>query len=80
MHTIDEFIRKNDTENKVKHAIADCLAKNMTKEISLDVLANGLQKRLYDFIDGNEGVDIDDDSNVQRDSVKTIRKILEEYF
>lgn len=80
MYSIDEFIRKNDTENKVKNAIADCLVKNMTKEVALDVLANDLQKRLYDFIYDSEELDIDDGSNVQRDFVKAIREILEEYF
>lgn len=80
MYTIDEFIRKNDTENKIKRAIANCLAENMTKEVALDILANDLQKRLYDFIYDNEALDIDDGSNVQRDFTKAIKDILEEYF
>lgn len=54
MYSIDEFIRKNDTNNKIKNAIADCLVENMTKEVALDILANDLQKRLYDFIYDSE--------------------------
>lgn len=80
MYSIDEFIRKNDTNNKIKNAIADCLVENMTKEVALDILANDLQKRLYDFIYDSEELDIDDGSNVQRDFVKAIKEILQEYF
>ena len=80
MYTIDEFIRKNDIENNVKRAIANCLTKNITKEVALDVLANDLQVRLYDFIYDSEDLDIDDGSNVRRDFIKAIKDILTEYF
>ena len=80
MYTIDEFIRKNDTENNVKKAIANCLTENITKEVALDVLANDLQVRLYDFIYDSEDLDIDDGSNVRRDFIKAIKDILTEYF
>ena len=80
MYTIDEFIRKNDTENNVKRAVANCLIENMTKEVTLDVLSNDLQVRLYDFIYDSEDLDIDDGSNVRRDFIKAIKDILTEYF
>lgn len=80
MYTIDEFIRKNDIENNVKRAIANCLTENITKEVALDVLANDLQVRLYDFIYDSEDLDIDDGSNVRRDFIKAIKDILTEYF
>lgn len=79
-HTLDGFIRENDKENKVKKAIVDCLTENMTKEVALDILANDLQKRLYDYIWSSDDLDIDDGSNVQRDFIKEIRNILGEYF
>ena len=69
MYTIDEFIRKNDIENNVKRAIANCLTENITKEVALDVLANDLQVRLSDFIYDSEDLDIDDGSNVRRDFI-----------
>lgn len=77
---LDEFIRKNDTDGKIKKAIGDCITENMTKEIALDILANDLQIRLYDFIFHSEELDIDDGSNVQRDFIRAIRDILSEYF
>ena len=80
MYTIDEFIRKNDIENNVKRAIANCLTENITKEVALDVLANDLQVRLYDFVYDSEDLDIDDGSNVRRDFIKAIKDILTEYF
>ena len=80
MYTIDEFIRKNDIENNVKRAIANWLTENITKEVALDVLANDLQVRLYDFIYDSEDLDIDDGSNVRRDFIKAIKDILTEYF
>ena len=52
----------------------------MTKEVALDILANDLQKRLYDYIWSSDDLDIDDGSNVQRDFIKEIRNILGEYF
>lgn len=79
-HTLDGFIRENDKENKVKKAIVECLTENMTKEVALDILANDLQKRLYDYIWSSDDLDIDDGSNVQRDFIKEIRRILGEYF
>lgn len=80
MYTIDEFIRKNDTENNVKKAVENCLIENMTKEVALDVLSNDLQVRLYDFIYNSKDLDIDDGSNVRRDFTKAIKDILTEYF
>lgn len=80
MYSLDSFIRENDTDNKVKKAIVDCITENMTKEIAIDTLAHDLQKRLYDFIDDNEDLWIDDGSNVRRDFTKTIVNILTEYF
>ena len=79
-HTLDGFIRENDKEGKVKKAIVDCLTENMTKEVALDILANDLQKRLYDYIWSSDDLDIDDGSNVQRDFIKEIRNILGKYF
>ena len=79
-YSLDDFIRKNDKEGKVKSAIADCLVENMPKEVAVDVLANDIQKRLYDFIWSSDELDIDDGSNVQRDFTKAIKNILEEYF
>lgn len=80
MYTLDEFIRINDKENKVKKAIVECLTENMTKDIALDVLVNDLQKQLYDFIYDSEDLDIDNGSNIKRDFTKAIRNILNEYF
>ena len=80
MYSIDEFIRKYDTDGKVKNAIAECIAENMTKKIAIDVLANDLQVRLYNFIDGTENLEIDDGDNVQRDFIKSIKDALSEYF
>ena len=79
-HTLDGFIRENDKENKVKKAIIECLTENMTKEVALDILANDLQKRLYDYIWHSDDLYIDDGSNVQRDFIKEIKRILGEYF
>lgn len=79
-YSLDEFVRKHDKDNKVKKAIAECLTENMTKEVALDVLANDIQKRLYDFIWDSDELDIDDGSNVRRDFIKAIRDILSEYF
>lgn len=78
--SLDEFVRKNDTDGKIKKAIGDCITENMTKEIALDILANDLQIRLYDFIFNSEELDIDDGSNVQRAFIRAIRDILSEYF
>ena len=52
----------------------------MTKEVALDILADDIQKRLYDFIWSSDEIDIDDGSNVRRDFVKAIKNILTEYF
>ena len=79
-YTLSEFIRKNDKENKIKNAVANCISENMTKEIALDVLSEDIQKRLYDFIYNSEELDIDDGSNIRRDFIKAIRNILSEYF
>lgn len=80
MYSLDNFIRENDTEDKVKKAIIDCLVKNMTEEVAIEILSNDLQKRLYDFIYTSEELSIDDGSNVERDFKKTIKDILLEYF
>lgn len=80
MYLLDDFIRKNDTEDKVKKAIIDCIVKNMTEEVAIEILSNDLQKRLYDFIYTNEELSIDDGSNIERDFKKTIKDILLEYF
>ena len=80
MYSLDDFIRENDTENKVKKAVINCLVKNMTEDVAIDILSNDLQKRLYDFIYSSEELDIDDGSNVERDFKKTIKDILLEYF
>ena len=80
MYSMSDFIRKHDNDNKVKNAIADCIVKNMTKEVALDVLAEDMQKRLYDFIFSSEDLDIDDGSNVKRDFTKAIKDVLSEYF
>lgn len=79
-YSLDEFVRKNDKEGKVKNAIANCLIENMTKEVALDILSDDIQKRLYDFIWSSDELDIDDGSNIRRDFVKAIKSILEEYF
>ena len=79
-YSLDEFVRKNDKEGKIKNAIANCLIENMTKEVALDILADDIQKRLYDFIWSSDELDIDDGSNIRRDFVKAIKNILEEYF
>lgn len=79
-YSLDEFVRKNDKEEKIKNAIANCLIENMTKEVALDILADDIQKRLYDFIWSSDELDIDDGSNIRRDFVKAIKNILEEYF
>lgn len=80
MYSLDDFIRKNDANNKIKMAIADCISENITKEIAIDVLAEDLQTRLYEFIDGSETLSIDDGSNIRRDFTNSIRSILLEYF
>ena len=73
MYSLDEFVRKNDTDGKIKSAIADCIIENMTKEIAIDILSQDLSKRLEDYL-------FDDGSNVQRDFTKAIENILTEYF
>ena len=73
MYSLDGFIRENDSDNMVKKAIADCIIKNMTKEIAIDILSQDLSKRLEDYL-------FDDGSNVQRDFTKAIENILTEYF
>ena len=73
MYSLDSFIKKNDTDNKVKKAIADCITENMTKEIAIDTLVNDLSKRL-------EGYLFDDGSNLLRDFERDIKNILTEYF
>lgn len=80
MYTLDDFIRKNDTDNKIKNAIANCITENMTKEVALDTLAEDLQKKLYGYIFVSSDLDIDDGSNVQRAFIKEIKNILSEYF
>ena len=80
MYSLDKFIRKNDSDNKIKTAIADCITENMTKEIAIDTLAEDLQIRLYDFISDSEDLSIDDGSNIRRDFTNAIRNILLEYF
>ena len=80
LYTLDRFIRENDTENKVKKAIINCLVENMNKEIAIDILSNDLQERLYDFIYDSEELDIDDGSNIKRAFTATIKDILAEYF
>ena len=50
MYSLDDFIRENDTEDKVKKAVIDLLVKNMTEEVAIEILSNDLHKRLYDFI------------------------------
>lgn len=78
--SLDEFIRKNDKDGKVKDAISNCLINNMTKDVALDILSNDLQERLYDFIYDSEELDIDDGSNIRRDFTNAIKDILKEYF
>ena len=73
MYSLDSFIRENDTDNKVKKAIADCITENMTKEIAIDTLVNDLSKRL-------EGYLFDDGSNLLRGFERDIKNILTEYF
>lgn len=80
MYTLDGFIRENDTENEVKKAVVNCLVKNMTKEIAIDVLSNDLKERLYGYIYDSEEISIDGGSNVERAFTETIRDILAEYF
>lgn len=80
MYSLDEFIRENDTEGKVKKAIIDCLVKKMKKEEAINILSHDLQKQLYDFIYVSEELSIDNGSNVERDFTKTIKDILTEYF
>lgn len=80
MYSLDDFIRENDTEDKVKKAVIDLLVKNMTEEVAIEILSNDLHKRLYDFIYTSEELSIDDGSNVERDFKKTIKNILLEYF
>ena len=53
-YSLDNFIRENDTDNKIKKSIVDCITETMTKEIAIDTLAHDLQKRLYDFINDSE--------------------------
>lgn len=74
------FIQKHDTEGNIRKSIANCISENMTKEISLDLLSNDLQKKLYSFIWDNENLDIDDGSNVERDFTQAIKDVLLEYF
>lgn len=80
MITLDSFIRDYDVDNTVKQAVADCICKNITEPVAIDVLAADLQKRLYKFIWVNDDLDIDDGSNVERDFKKEIENILKEYF
>ena len=79
-YSLDEFIRKNDTDDKIKMAIMDCITENMSRELAIDILAEDLQIRLYEFIDSSEVLSIDDGSNVRRDFTNAIRTILSEYF
>lgn len=80
MQSLYDFIRKNDTDDKIKMAIADCITKNISKEIAIDVLAENLQTKLYDFIDGSEMLSIDAGSNIRIDFTNAIKSILSEYF
>ena len=80
MYTLDEFIRTNDKDNKVKNAIASCLTENMTKEVAVETLASDLQVKLYGYILKNDDLSIDDGSNVRRAFTKEIEKILSDYF
>ena len=73
MYSLDSFIRENDTDNKVKKAIADCIIENMTKEIAIDTLVNDLSNRL-------EGYLFDNGSNVLRGFERDIKNVLTEYF
>ena len=79
-YDLGRFIQRHDTDGNIKKAIANCISENMTKEISLDLLSNDLQKTLYSFIWENENLDIDDGSNVERDFTQAIKDVLLEYF
>ena len=73
MYSLEEFIRKNDSDNMVKKVIADCIIENMTKEIAIDILTQDLSKRLEDYL-------FDDGSNVLRSFERDIKNILTGYF
>lgn len=78
--SITEFICKHDTEHKVRNAIIDVLATNLTKDITLDIIAEDLQKHLYEYIDSNDDLEIDNGDNIRRDFTNEIKHILGKYF
>ena len=80
LYSLVDFIKKYDDDNAVKRAISDCITNSIDKKIALDLLAQDLQERLYEFIWDNEDLDIDDGSNVKRDFKKAIVAVLSEYF
>mgnify|MGYP000898524919 CR=1 FL=1 len=80
MYGLSNVIQEYDTENVIKKAICETVTKNLTKEVSLDALADDLQERLYDYIDESDDLNIDDGSNVRVDFTNEIKRILNEYF
>jgi hypothetical protein len=80
MYTLTDFIKEFDGDNTVKKSISNCIAKNMNKDIALELLSLDLQEKLYELIWDNDDLGIDDGSNVKRDFKKAIVKTLSEYF
>ncbi|WP_143322728.1 hypothetical protein [Clostridium sp. HBUAS56010] len=80
MYTLTDFIKDFDNDNKVKKSISNCITQNMNKDIALEVLSQDLEEKLYEWIEYNDDLDIDDGSNVRRDFKKAIVDILSEYF
>jgi len=80
MYSIGDFIDKYDSNFDIKRGIADELVNNTSVEFKIDLLANDLQKKLYDYIFESDDLDIDDGSNVERDFRNEIKRILEQYF
>ena len=50
MYSIGDFIDKYDSNFDIKRRIADELVNNTSVEFKIDLLANDLQKKLYDYI------------------------------
>lgn len=80
MTTLADFIRQYDIDNTIKKAISNCICRNITKSVVIDVLASDLQERLYQYIRNNNDLSIDDGSNIERGFRQEIIDILTEYF
>lgn len=79
-YTINDFIKKHDRENTVHTAIANILTANINFDVAIDILAEDLQKHLYEYINTNDDMSIDDGSDIQRHFTNEIKHVLSQYF